>query len=779
MKFSYNWIQDHIENKLPPTSEIDDILSRKSLEIEEIDGDVLDIKVLPHRQHDCFSHRGIARELCTLFSFKEKIIQIPEIISNDDSFVDVVVEDTNRCKRYVAVKIENIKVAPSEDWLKNKLISIGQRSISNVVDITNFVMNDIGQPMHAFDAKKVVGKISVRLAIKGEKMITLDDKDLTMNGTETVIADDEGILALAGVKGGKKALVDENTTSIIFESANFNGTITRKTSDLHNIKTDSSKRYEANITSEYTYEAIKEAVALLLEINKDAKVSKVTDIYNKKEKNYKVGVSLFEINNLLGSLYQDDEVENVFKYSKFNFEKVIPSEKIRELINSTLDKPYKLGASVLYDGGEMFDCSSLVSFIYKEIGFSVPRISVDQFVYAKKINANDLQIGDLIFANSNDGKIYFESVEYIPFTKVSEGVDHVGIYLGNDEVVHATRVFGKVVKESLESFSKERKIIGYGRVANNLDEPRYVVIVPLERLDIRIKEDLIEEIGRVMGYDNLPSVLPVLNRKGLPHKRLYYETKIKNILIQNGFSEIYTYTFGNKGDVSIVKGLATDKEKLRNNLGEGVLSALKMNLNNSPVMGIDTVRVFEFGNVFTENKEWRNFSIGVDDGKKKSSFTEEVDLILSQIKRELKLETGDLEIETVSNKPYVIEIDFDKLIEGLSDPLSYESINKISEVISYKTVSMYPFIVRDVACWTPFSTSWEDVYDVIKQVKNSLIIRIDCFDSFTKEIDGVKKISYAFRVVLQSNDKTLTDEEANEVAGQIYNLLKEKGFEIR
>ena len=798
MKFLKSWIQDHIDVELPKEEVITDVLSKKSLEVEEIinlESDaVFDIKVLPHRQHDCFSHRGIARELCTLFSLKEKEIIFPSVVYGSADIL-VNVEDSKLCPRYIGVKVENVKVENSPTWLKDKLEKIGQRSISNIVDITNFVMNDIGQPMHAFDADKVVGGITVRVAKEGEKMVTLDSKELTMRGTETVIADDEGVLALAGVKGGKKALVDENTKAIIFESANFNSTATRKSSDYHNIKTDASKRYEAGMTSEYAGEAMDMACALIKEMIPGSEIGKKIDVYEKKEKNYKVGVSLNEINNLLGSNYEEKDVIGILEKERCVVSAIEDSRSvIKEKALSCVSVPYKRGASVLYDAPNMFDCSSLVSWLMIKAGYFIPRVTIDQFVYSREIKENDLQIGDLVFTNtkeeiSKDGEYFSkvlnmnikeapirtETLEFIPGTKVPHGIDHVAIYVGSGEIVHTSKTIGTCVVEKLSDSKQFKNDVYFRRVIN--DEKRFKVSIPFDRLDLRIKEDLIEEIGRVMGYDDLPSVLPVLSRKGKLHKRLYYESKIKNILLENGFSEIYTYTFGDKGEVGIVKGLAGDKEKLRTNLGDGVLRAVQMNILNAPLLGIDTVKVFEFGNVFLTNSERRNFAIAIDDGKKKTSFSEEVDLILSQIKRELKVE--HLDYSTVSSKPYVIEIDFDKLIEELEEQKSYEAMVQIQDEITYKSVIQYPFIVRDIACWTPHGTSFDEITDTAINLQNPLIVRVDKFDEFTKEIDGVKKTSYAFRIVLQSKDKTLTDEEANVVANNIYNLLKEKGFEIR
>ena len=401
MKFSYRWLQDHIVEKLPPVEQVEDVLSRKSLEVEDIAGDTLEVKVLPHRQHDILSHRGLARELATLFGFTNKTSKAPEIPADTSVRVpEVVIEDSKRCFRYLAVRVDNVTVAGSPTWLREKLESVEQRSINNVVDITNFIMNDMGQPMHAFDADKVVGKISVRIARAGETMTTLDDRALTLQGTETVIADDESVLALAGVKGGKKAIVDERTTSIIFESANFDPTITRKTSDLHNIRTDSSKRYEAGMTSEFAQEGILRAIELIRGVVPECRVSAIVDLYPRKEVHYKTGVSLAEVNSLLGSSYSTKDIEETLSSLHFVFEKIDPQEKIKTLVEKVVGVPYKSGASVLYDGGSAFDCSSLVAWLYKEAGIGVPRISVDQYVFVHRIEKDELRFGDIIFANT-------------------------------------------------------------------------------------------------------------------------------------------------------------------------------------------------------------------------------------------------------------------------------------------------------------------------------------------------------------------------------------------
>ncbi len=303
------------------------------------------------------------------------------------------------------------------------------------------------------------------------------------------------------------------------------------------------------------------------------------------------------------------------------------------------------------------------------------------------------------------------------------------------------------------------------------------VTVPAERLDIRIKEDLIEEVARVRGLASIPSILPALARKGVVHKRMFYENKIRAVLYEHGFSDIMTYSFGNVGEVEIIKGQASDKEKLRSVLGDGVKQAFQMNMLNAPLMKLETIKMYEFGNIFTKDSECRHFALCIDDGKKKTSFTEEVEMLLGEIKRTLGVET--IEYETVSTKPYVIEVDFDSLIEALPEPTGYEPLTQNPLISSYKIISPYPFITRDIAMWVSDGTTWEDIRDLCNQVGNTLVVRIDLFDEFSKEIDGVKKTSFAFRLVFQSFEKTLTDEEVNGMMEPYYQIFKEKGFEIR
>ncbi len=799
MKFSKNWLQEYIVEQLPTDEVIEEVLNKKAFEVEETTvitqsqttqtgadladnstDTVFDIKVLPNRAHDALGHHGMAYELCAslalTFNKDKEVIADESFFDKHVPLVPVEIDDSVACTRFMALRIDNVTVGESPVWLKERLEAIGQRSINNIVDITNYVQFALNKPMHAYDARSIKGTLRARFAKTGETLTTLDDKNLTLDEKTLVIADDEKVLGLAGIKGGKFSGIQADTTSIILESANFNSVLIRKTAERYSIRTDASKRFENGIANNLVIEGLHMTANLIHGMCGQAHKSEVTDMYPKKDVPYYVGISQQELNDILGTSYGDDQITKALERLSFPYEVITPHEYVTEVYPTLVGAGYKNPSSMREDAPGMFSCSSLISYLYK--GIWMPSLSIDKYVFSKKITEAELTFGDCIFANSGEGVIRFESVEFLRGTKVEDGVDHVGMYVGDGNVLHATKRTGMVVIESMDEFKNGRTIVGYGRIADDLHEKRYVVRVPSVRLDIRIKEDLAEEIGRIIGYETLTPVLPKLSRAGLLHKRAFYENKIREILFARGFSEVMTYSFGDVGEVQLVKGLADDKEKLRSNLGVGVLDALTRNLYNAPLLGEKTIAIFEFGNIFTEGKEVRHLALAIDDGGKKSAFAEDVEMILGEIKRTLNLPS--IEGDTISTKPYVIEVDFDTMIASLAEPTTYEAPSFAAlPPISYKAVSAYPFITRDIAMWAPDSVTWESILSLCHEVSNPLVARIDLFDTFSKEVEGVKKTSYAFRLVFQSHEKTLTDDEVNGYMENYYNLFKEKGYEIR
>jgi phenylalanyl-tRNA synthetase beta subunit len=774
MRVSYNWLQEHIDGKLPDAKTLGDILTAGAYEVEAViekgDDFLFEIDVQPNRAHDSFAHYGIAREISVLTGLP--LIKYGADASRVDFETEFSVEVRDKnCRRYTAREIRGIKFGPSPDELKKKLEVIGQRSINNIVDCTNIVMFDLGQPLHAFDSDKLSGKkIFVKTLDAEKEFTTLDNKEVKFAGTEMVIADEKDVLAIAGIKGGKKAEVAEGTVNLLLESANFDSVAVRKTRRALGIDTESSKRFEREITPVWAEVAMNRLTDLLLRYASDenTKVGSVVDIYPRKAGQYKTGVSVEEVNRYLGTNISEKEVSGIFDKLNFEYKKVNSLESVVENAKSFVGKPYKNGASVLYDAPEIFDCSSFTSYLYKEAGVSIPRMSVDQFVFSTRIEKEDLTPGDLIFSNTGltVRKTDFESIEFMKETPVLEGVDHLGIYLGNEEVIHCTQDqdFGVVVQKMSEA-SRFKNVVGYGRIVNQ-NEERFVVNVPNERIDVRIKEDLIEEIARVYGYKNIQTNEVVRENPVVVDKTHYYSLEFANFLLNLGYTDVMTYTLRNKGDVEISNPLTKDKGFMRNNLSDGLKESLEMNIRNMDLVGLSEVKIFEIGKVFKGEEEF--LTLGIANSNLKS-----LKQTLEEIKSGFNLSDSDF---VVTEK--VAEINLDKVISKLPE-ISSDAFYKIQKDFSpkqYKTFSVYPFIVRDIAVWVPKEISEDFVFNLIKENSGELVVQSRLFDKFEKD----EKVSYAFRIVFQSYEKTLTDEEINKIMEKVSEVLNsQKDWNVR
>jgi len=249
----------------------------KALDLSDVILDI-DNKSMTHRP-DLWGHFGMAREVAAIFHKDLAEYNPAKIKETKGVSLNVKVEDTKLCPRYQAVVVDGIEVVESPAWLKQRLVSVGLRPINNIVDITNYIMYDLGQPMHAFDKSKVLEtNIFVRKAKDGEEFKALDGSEHELNSEMLVIADNEKVLALAGVMGGKNSEVTNETKTIIFESANFEATTVRRAAQKLALRSDSSARFEKSLDPNNTDLALRRAVELTLELCPNAKVvSKVVD----------------------------------------------------------------------------------------------------------------------------------------------------------------------------------------------------------------------------------------------------------------------------------------------------------------------------------------------------------------------------------------------------------------------------------------------------------------------------------------------------------------------
>lgn len=629
MKVSHKWLSSFFEDALPSPEAIADALTFHAWEVEEIiktEGDtVLDIKVLPDKSSWALCHRGIAKDLSIILNHplvQDPLRESAELAPQTGSIsIDI---QTDTCTRYTAAHITGVKVGPSPSWLKERLAVIGQRSINNVVDATNYVMFELGQPLHAFDAKKLAGlSIVVRNAREGEEITTLTGETYALSASDAVIADGmSGMpLGIAGIKGGKAAEVTGDTVDLLLESAHFKHIPVRHTSKRLKLRTDASMRFENNIVPELAPYGLMRAAKLIAEIA----------------------------------------------------------------------------------GGTIEDCADS----------GMPsRAIVPVSVSLQKINSV------------------------------------LGIALTEEEVCDIWNRFG---------------------YACSTENGLFTVTPPFERTDIEIPEDLIEEIGRIHGYADVPSLTPKPIALTELNVRFYYAEKVREILTQHGFSEIYTSSFRKHDSIRVANAFASDKGYLRSTLRENLEEALTRNIPNKDLLGLPFVALFEIGTVFTEASEEYHIALGVRHnlGYKEKTDGKIIEAALGALRELL----GDFNAEV---REGTAEFNFGAMIPSLPLPVAYESFVSPGKV-TFVQFSQYPSISRDIALWADANTHADEIMEVLDAHAGALRVRTDLFDEFSKE----GRTSYAFRLVFQSMDRTLTDDEVNAIMEKIYHAVRERGWEVR
>jgi phenylalanyl-tRNA synthetase beta chain len=652
MLTSKNLLQSYFDKPLPSADVIAEKITAHSFEIEGMEkkgkDTLIDVKVLPNRAHDCLSHRGIAKEISAILEIpmrKQVVSKLPKANVKAPK-IDIVLKD-KRCLRYSALVLDNIEVGPSPKWLKDAINSLGARSINNVVDATNYVLYMIGQPLHAFDYAKLSGsKIVIRESKAGEKILTLDGKDIDLEEGTLIIADNESPLAVAGVKGGVKAEIDKNTKTIVLESANFDGGAVRKAAQKYNLKTDAAKRFEQGMTPHLVDEAMIMVANIIIDTAGGKNVFAGELIVKGAElpKQRFIKISLRDIVKIIGAPYTAKEVTSIWKRLGFKHE-----------------------------------------------------------------------------------------------------------------------IIGKDIDTS------------------------WVVEIPHERIDITIKEDLTEEVCRLVGLFDLKGTLP-LEPLVAPKKNVFWDLrdKAREVMLSNGYSEIYTYSFNNIGEVELKNPLSGDKKTLRNNLSHGLRTALAENLKYR-----ESVKIFEFGSIFGKNNgvisERRSFAAVIGFQKRKQAQVKE-DFIaikgsLDSIAKACGLPAfryveggGEIAAQVYIEKTLIgilgvqgFELDFDLIAE----------ISAKQKRIRYVAPSKYPSMIRDVALWVPLDVRAGDIDTIIRNNMGKLATDLKLFDVFEKPEENKK--SFAFRITLQGDDHTLSDDEANEVANNVVSKLREADsrFDVR
>src|SRR5689334_15173715 len=284
MLISYEWLKDYTDTGLTP-QELRDRLTNVGLAIDAVeqhdDDAVIDVEV-PSNRPDCLSHIGIAREVSVI---ERKELRLPEIKSFATSgragdLTSVEIKDADLCPRYAARLVRGVKIGPSPEWLVKRLETIGQRPINSVADITNYVLHEWGQPLHAFDFHRLAGRrIVVRRAAAGEKLKTLDGVERTLSSDMLVIADAERPVALAGIMGGEESEISNTTTDVLIESAYFDPNSVRRTARQLGMDTEASRRFERGADCEGVLRAQERCVELICELAGGVATEDAIDVY--------------------------------------------------------------------------------------------------------------------------------------------------------------------------------------------------------------------------------------------------------------------------------------------------------------------------------------------------------------------------------------------------------------------------------------------------------------------------------------------------------------------
>ena len=356
---------------------------------------VFEIGLTPNRS-DAMSHIGVARDLAAVLHHNniDCKLEFPDISSfkeGSEKGFSIEVKDYKACPRYAGLNLENIKVSSSPDWLKKKLTSIGLTPINNVVDITNFVLHETGQPLHAFDASKIKNqKVIVQQLAENTKFTTLDEQERKLSSNDLIICNgDNEPMCLAGVFGGIDSGVSSSTTSIFLESAYFNPVSVRKTAKRHSLSTDASFRFERSVDPNLVIYALKRAANLLAEICGASISSNIIDLYPEKINNTSLILNYDKVDSLIGEKIDRNQITSILKDLDIDVE----TENDTQIELSI--PPYRIDVTREEDVIEEI----LRIYGYNNIG--IPKQIKSSISYSKKPNSHDLQntISDLLSSN--------------------------------------------------------------------------------------------------------------------------------------------------------------------------------------------------------------------------------------------------------------------------------------------------------------------------------------------------------------------------------------------
>lgn len=735
---------------------------------------LLDIKTQPNRW-DQLSWIGLAREASGYVGQEGQKVVLPENPPiSYHTIKNVNVKETGECKRFISVKLFVKNDGRTPRWLVDNLEAAGLRSISPVVDITNFVMLETGQPSHAYDAKKINGSLSVRRGSPAEKITTLDGVERTLSDDDLVIADETGAIGLAGVIGGFSTQVDENTTEILLEVANFDRELVRKTALRHGLRTEASARFERSLPLPLPTFALPRLLDLLTQICDARLVAGPFDQLYDWPWTSHVGLRLRRAERVLGMSVDEKLVVNGLRRLGFGVEHFSLTGELKK----HLGKPYLHGASFEKNGVEAFDCNYLTSYIYSLLGCRIGETADAQFQNGQVVAEDKLKAGDLVFMLGH---------------QVSQGSHHkrhdtsqVGIYMGQNKVMHAAGFEYKngtwqqlknprVYEVALSYYTNNP---GYQGARRYLESFNHIlaVTVPWWRTDVSLEEDLIEEVIKLIGHDKLPATTPLLPPMNTTdHQDLRRILELKKALAARGLFEVMTYSFIGgkqvelarltiKDHLEILNPLSREQQYLRRSLLPSHLRIVEANQRYGA-----SFEFFEVSRVYFKtapgklpDEEWviGVTSVGPDSLLRLKS---QLEAIASQLHVEPEYRPGASEVNITGRSGEVILAG--RLIGqfGQIRPTVLSEL-KIDSEISYGEVKIgpmlaapknveacdplpYSLVARDLSIEVDVAVTWAEIEQIIK--KQPFVDSIQYLSDFIDQrMARTGRRSLAFRVYM-------------------------------
>ncbi len=643
---------------------------------------IFEIGLTPNRM-DAMSHFGVAKDICAWLTHHTEKETKPISpfnntfkIDNHSLAIDVSIENTDACERYAGISLTNITVKESPTWLKQRLTAIGQRPINNIVDITNYILHETGQPLHAFDADAISGNsIIIKNLSKDYVFTTLDGKERKLDTADLMICNEEVGMCIAGVFGGLKSGVNDDTKNIFLESAWFNPTMIRKTSLRHGLRTEAAARFEKGIDISNVVNVLKRAAQLIKVVAGGEIASDIIDVFPYPKEKIQVLINYNYLKKLSGKIYDPYIIKRIL--TSLSFE--IIEEGIDEIrIAVPFSKPdITLPADIVE---EILRIDGLDNVEFPGTMTITPAIDENAFKEALRDKTSGFLMG-------------------LGFNEILTNSITNSTYYYEDELINAVRM--------INNLSAELNIMRPSMIETGLETISY-------NINRKNKDLRLFEFGKTYHKNGLGKY------EEREHLNLYLTGQINNTTWKSGSID---------SDFFYAKGVA-----------KAILQLCGLEL--SPITPIT----------------FKNFSVAVT-----CSVGNKILVTIGE------LSSNKLKMFDIKQPVFYIDIDWMQLLELVS-----------SKNITYKEVSKWPAVQRDIALVLNKKVTFSAIEDVIQKVRIIKLKEVQLFDIFESDKLGPEKKSIAISFTFLDEEKTLTDNEIDEMMNKvIISFEKELQAEVR